>query len=144
MNRPIHLKQFESASFDVVYSRLVLQHIPPHFVREYISEFIRILAADGVLMFQLPEEMANEPEEVFLSAPVLGSGLKRSIPSPLIRLYRRIKYRFIVDESEPAMAVFGMRRETVLKIIADSGGRLAQTESRPEPRRGNTGFRGTG
>ena len=129
VNRPIHLKQFESASFDVVYSRLVLQHIPPHFVREYISEFIRILAAGGVLMFQLPEEMANEPEELFLSAPVLGSGLKRSIPTPLIRLYRRIKYRFIVDESEPTMAVFGMRRETVLKIIADSGGRLLKLKA---------------
>jgi hypothetical protein len=55
---------------------------------------------------------------------VLGGGLKRRIPSPLIRLYRRVKYRLIVDESEPTMAVFGMRREAVFKIIADSGGRL--------------------
>lgn len=124
VNRPTHLKQFESGTFDVVYSRLVLQHIPPHFVREYLSEFIRVLAPNGILMFQLPEEMADEPEEVFLSAPVLGGGLKRRIPAPLIRLYRRVKYRFIVDESEPAMAVFGMRREAVMAIVADAGGRL--------------------
>jgi len=39
---------------DFVYSRLVLQHIHPRYVRQYLAEFVRVLRNDGVLVFQLP------------------------------------------------------------------------------------------
>lgn len=49
------LGRFESQSFDLVYCRLVLQHIPSlEIIRSYIGEFIRVLAPGGALVFQLP------------------------------------------------------------------------------------------
>ena len=50
LNRRRDLRAFESDRFPVIYSRLVLQH-----VRRYIAEMVRVLAPDGMLMFQLPE-----------------------------------------------------------------------------------------
>src|SRR5262249_42145640 len=53
------LRVFETGAFDVVYSRLVLQHIPPALVRGFIPELVRVTAAGGVLMFQLPDEIPD-------------------------------------------------------------------------------------
>jgi SAM-dependent methyltransferase len=125
--RGAHLREFDAGHFDVIYSRLVLQHIPPALVRRYIPEFIRVLAPGGVLMFQMPGEIAPEPEGAFLDAPVTGNGVKPYLPRALVRAYRLVKYRFIVDESTPKMAMFGMARDTVLRLVPDAGGRVLGT-----------------
>jgi SAM-dependent methyltransferase len=122
--RPARLRGFKTGTVDVIYSRLVLQHVPQPLVRRYIPEFLRVLAPGGALMFQLPSEISQEPEELFLQAPVVGGGLKSRLPRPIVRAYRRLKYRFIVDESEPAMAMFGMARREVEQLLADAGGRV--------------------
>jgi SAM-dependent methyltransferase len=132
--RPARLRGFGNGTIDVIYSRLVLQHIPQALVRRYIPEFLRVLAPGGVLMFQLPGEIAQEPEELFLDAPVVGGTFKSQLPRPLVRAYRRIKYRFIVDESEPAMAMFGMARSDVEALLARAGGRILAT--RPDQSHG--------
>jgi SAM-dependent methyltransferase len=129
-----HLHRFDTGHFDVIYSRLVLQHIPPPLVRRYIPELIRVLAPGGVLMFQMPGEIAPEPEGAFLDAPVTGSGVKPYLPRALVRAYRLVKYRFIVDESTPRMAMFGMARDVVLRVVPDAGGRLLTT--RPDQSHG--------
>jgi SAM-dependent methyltransferase len=121
------LRRFETGLFDVIYSRLVLQHIPPALVRRYIPELIRVLAPGGVLMFQLPGEIAPEPEGAFLDAPVADSGLKPYLPRALVRAYRLVKYRFIVDESTPGMSMFGMPRDIVLGLVSDAGGHVLTT-----------------
>ena len=119
-------REFAAGHFDVIYSRLVLQHIPPALVRRYIPEFIRVLAPGGVLMFQMPGEIAPEPEAAFLDAPVTGNGLKPYLPRALVRAYRLVKYRFIVNTT-PRMAMFGMARDTVLRLVPDAGGRVLTT-----------------
>jgi len=129
-----HLRGFDTGHFDVIYSRLVLQHIPPALVRRYIPEFIRVLAPGGVLMFQMPGEIAPEPEGAFLDAPVEGNGLKPYLPRALVRAYRRVKYRFIVDESIPKMAMFGMARDAVSGLVPEAGGRILTT--RPDQSHG--------
>lgn len=49
------LARFESQTFDLIYCRLVLQHIPSlDIIRNYIGEFVRVLAPGGALVFQLP------------------------------------------------------------------------------------------
>lgn len=45
---------FASGSFDFIYTWAVLQHINPRYSREYVKEFVRVLAPGGVLVFQLP------------------------------------------------------------------------------------------
>jgi len=42
-----------SRSVDVVYSSLVLQHLPPGLARRYLAEFARVLAPAGVVIVQV-------------------------------------------------------------------------------------------
>jgi SAM-dependent methyltransferase len=126
--RTPELREIETAVYEVVYSRLVLQHIPPALIGRYIRALIRVLAPGGVLMFQMPEEIAPEPEDVFLGAPVIGGVLKSHLPRVIVHTYRRIKYRFIVDESTPSMAMFGMAKESVIQIVTEAGARILAIE----------------
>ncbi len=54
-NSESNLNLFPDNYFNLVYSRLVLQHIPEKdLIKEYISEFVRILKTGGIIIFQLP------------------------------------------------------------------------------------------
>ena len=52
------LSLFADASFSFVHSTLVLQHMQPTHSTRYIREFVRVLAPDGLLVFQLPSHRA--------------------------------------------------------------------------------------
>lgn len=123
-----HLNTIDTASFDVIYCRLVLQHVPPAYLFGYLPELVRVLAPGGVLMFQLPDEIAPEAEDAFADAPVVGGGVKTLLPRPLVRACRLVKYRLIVDESNPTMAMFGMAKQTVLSLLTDAGGTIIAVE----------------
>ncbi|HEY6766462.1 MAG TPA: class I SAM-dependent methyltransferase [Candidatus Sulfotelmatobacter sp.] len=46
---------FPSGRFDLIYTALVLQHVPTQeSIRRYIAEFVRVLKAGGLLVMQLP------------------------------------------------------------------------------------------
>jgi SAM-dependent methyltransferase len=53
-NAEPHLRPFDDATFDFIYTNLVLQHIVPEISEGYLREFVRLLRPDGVLVFQLP------------------------------------------------------------------------------------------
>jgi SAM-dependent methyltransferase len=130
LNPAPHLRQFASGAFDVVYCRLVLQHLRPRYVRRYVPELVRLLAPDGVLMFQMPGETDHvDSEEAFCRAPVTGQGLKRYAPLALVRAYRRLKYRLIVDyalmdSDDPRMHMFAMSKEQLTALIGGAGGEV--------------------
>jgi ubiquinone/menaquinone biosynthesis C-methylase UbiE len=126
VNRAVDLNCFTTATFDVVYTRLVLQHLTPPVVSSYLREFLRVLKPDGALMFQLPGIVAVDPEQAFCDAPVIGNALKRHVPRTIVRLYRRFKYRVVLRYSLARMEMFGMDRETVESLIASAGGRLLE------------------
>jgi len=49
------LQVFDRDSFDMIYTNLVLQHLPSrHAIEQYIAEFVRVLKPEGLLVFQLP------------------------------------------------------------------------------------------
>lgn len=49
------LRIFPDERFDMVFSLIVLQHIPSQeVIRSYIAEFVRVLRPGGLLVFQLP------------------------------------------------------------------------------------------
>jgi SAM-dependent methyltransferase len=48
---------FADRSFDFIFSVLVLQHLPRKMILGYVSEFIRVAKNDGVIVFQLPNEL---------------------------------------------------------------------------------------
>ncbi len=55
VNSEPDLRIFSDNSFDMVYSKIVLQHIPDtQIIKFYIAEFVRVLKTDGLLVFQLP------------------------------------------------------------------------------------------
>ena len=59
---------FEDASFSFIYSNIVLQHVPRHLSKNYLREFVRVLAPSGVLVFGVQDSFA---------APDLASRLIR-------------------------------------------------------------------
>ncbi len=53
-NHAANLKVFGDGTFNFIVSNIVLQHIPPAIARQYLQEFLRVLAPGGILVFQLP------------------------------------------------------------------------------------------
>lgn len=54
VNTADDLKVFPGNYFDLVYSNIVLQHLPDRRqIRSYISEFMRVVAPGGLVIFQL-------------------------------------------------------------------------------------------
>lgn len=123
VNSDADLRRFDSGTFDVVYSRLVLQHISPELVRRYVPELVRVLKPGGVLMFQLPDVIVDA-RTAFVRAPVLGNGIKQRLPRLLVRAYRHIKYWWIVDDAVAKMPMFGMAHADVLTLARDAGARV--------------------
>jgi len=123
LNSDADLRRFDTATFDIVYSRLVLQHIAPELVRRYVPELVRVLKPGGVLMFQLPDVIVDA-RTAFVRAPVVGAGIKQRLPRLLIRAYRHLKYSWIVDRSVAKMPMFGMAHDAVLRLVGDAGARV--------------------
>jgi SAM-dependent methyltransferase len=53
------LHALDDESFDLVHTRIVLQHQPSRrAIERYLGEFLRVLRADGLLVFQLPSRLS--------------------------------------------------------------------------------------
>ncbi len=137
VNRSSRLRGMADGRFDFVYSRLVLQHIPPRSAERYIAEMVRVLAPGGVLMFQLPEPLERdsgrlftEEERAFVDAPIADTPLKRLLPRWLIRLYRHVRFRRIVKPHTrpPRMHMFGVERVRVLELLGEADARVIRVD----------------
>ena len=54
-NEADDLGAFDSRSFDLVYSSIVLQHLPSaERIERYVAEFVRLLTPGGIAIFQIP------------------------------------------------------------------------------------------
>ena len=110
VNASDKLDSVESESIDLVYTRLVLQHMPPRYVRAYLAEFVRVLCPGGVLVFQLPGENA-------VPVTVSGRGLKRMLPLPVVSMIRAVRQL----REFPRMEIHGLPRPEVERLLADLG-----------------------
>ena len=104
------LDSIESDSIDLVYTRLVLQHMAPRYVRNYLAEFVRVLRPGGALVFQLPGENA-------VPVAVQGGGLKAWLPLPVIAMIRAIRRL----RQFPRMEIHGLPRPEVEALLAGLG-----------------------
>lgn len=120
------LRDLPSERFDFVLAWIVLQHMPPLLMRRYIAEFLRVLAPGGLLVFQLPAEV-EDAQEAFCEAPVVGGPLKQSIPRPLRRAHRWLKYQ-LYRRFVPHMEMYGMARELVVELVTSSGGHVLEVQ----------------
>jgi SAM-dependent methyltransferase len=59
LNTRPDLSAFDDASFDLVYSSIVLQHLPAEAdVERLIREFVRLVSPTGIAIFQLPSAIS--------------------------------------------------------------------------------------
>jgi SAM-dependent methyltransferase len=121
------LSCFADGLFDLVYSVITLQHIPPEAAAAYIGEFFRVLRPGGTAIFQVPCGRRYRPGS-------LGAWLYRARRQHLRRWWKAVRGR-------PAVEIHAMAREDVEEIILSSGGRLLDVVSWPDPRKPHRGLR---
>lgn len=80
LNESQDLGRFPAESFDLVYSELVLQHLPAPAIDGYLAEFVRVLRPGGVALLQC----TTRPLWTFKGA------VWRLAPGGLIRLAQRV------------------------------------------------------
>jgi ubiquinone/menaquinone biosynthesis C-methylase UbiE len=110
VNSSNRLESIASDSIDLVYTLLVLQHMPPRYIREYLAEFIRVLSPGGVLIFQLPADTA-------FPVVIEGGGLKRMLPVQVISIVRAVRRM----REFPRMEMHGLARSDVEALLARLG-----------------------
>jgi 2-polyprenyl-3-methyl-5-hydroxy-6-metoxy-1,4-benzoquinol methylase len=129
LNTTSALPLFGDNRFDLIYSNIVLQHIEPEYSKTYLREFVRVLAPGGLIVFQLP----SLPSE---AVKILKYRLKLAVKTGALALLRSMGYF-----SRPPMLMYGMKREEVEKLFADSGARVVDVKSDHSAGRGWMSFR---
>jgi SAM-dependent methyltransferase len=97
------LSVFADQSFDLVYSRIVLQHIPTNLARSYVKEFVRVLRPGGLALFQVPDRLLSPVDRVSRG---------------LIHLMRSGR-----DDAKK-VRMFGIARGDVERDVSAAGGRV--------------------
>lgn len=111
LNDEDHLRVFENDAFDLVYSRITLQHLPPRFVRAYLREFVRVLRPGGLLVFQLP------------------AGYHRLSYRLRNRLHQ-FTARHLFHRAS-VMEMYGIPRPEVVGLLESCGARVLESEEDP-------------
>jgi SAM-dependent methyltransferase len=122
VNAKPDLSLFGASSFDLVYTTLVLQHLPRReLLRAYLSEFLRVLRPGGLAVFQT---LAYLPLPLHLQPRRRAYGLLRAVGVPgdvLLKRFRLTPTR-LLSISEPDV------RETVER----AGGNVELVEEHPK------------
>jgi SAM-dependent methyltransferase len=120
LNESDDLRAFPDGHFDLIYSNITLQHMPPLYATQYLREFLRLLAAGGVLVFQLPAEPI-----VNVGAARGGRGVvavvRAIVPRFLWEALRAVRSRIL---RRPHMDMYGTPRAEVEAFLARLGGRI--------------------
>jgi trans-aconitate methyltransferase len=103
-------RTFSASNFDLIYSSVTLQHIPPRHAMRYLRGLIGLLRPGGLLIFQLPSE-------------------KRAKLADRVRsfLYEEIYKRYIL-RAEPSMDMYGVRKQQVIDFMERCGCRVLGVE----------------
>lgn len=119
LNEYDNLDIFYDNTFDFIYTNIVLQHMKPKYSKKYIVELIRILKANGSLVFQLPSERVrdNKPYKVIL---------RRFIPAFLLDylFYVRLKLSNKLSGSGPAMEMYAIKKQNVIDLLTQNGAKV--------------------
>jgi len=119
VNSEKNLSLFSNNYFDLVYSRIVLQHISERkIIKFYIQEFVRILKEKGLLYFQLPNRIS-----------ILGR--IRIIPTVYTLLKRmRINKNLLYNKMKlNPMIMNYMPEKEVLKLLEEEGAKILKIQT---------------
>jgi SAM-dependent methyltransferase len=119
VNAAEDLRRFDDQSFDLVYSVIVLQHVPDRdAIESYIAEFCRVLAPGGLAIFQLPSHIPKIfrlqwRRRLYLALRRIGVGASF--------LYNRLRLMPI--------AMSSMAERDVVALVTSRGARLLEVET---------------
>ncbi len=113
---------FPDASFNLVYSRITLQHIAPRYTARYLGEFVRVLEPGGVLSVQIPERVpAGDPPDRLRFSPWP--------PTMAMRISRYVRYHYPGwFPGTPKMQMYALGRERVRALIEGAGAELLSVD----------------
>jgi SAM-dependent methyltransferase len=109
------LKIFPDASFDLVYSSLVLQHMPRALAREYLAEFVRVTRPGGAVVILVPEAHKLTP----------GGVVYALTPRCFTGLVQRTIFRYPAPMQMTTLPARRVRRE-----VEQCGARLVASDAR--------------
>jgi ubiquinone/menaquinone biosynthesis C-methylase UbiE len=130
LNQQTDLSAFGDGTFDVIYTNIVLQHMPTRFAKLYIAEFFRVAEQGGHIVFQLPNDEALTLKRSL--ANFVYNEVVPRLPSSLLLAIRRRRYPSASDESLrdlPFMQMHGMKRREVVAYVESLGGVIEDTEA---------------
>ena len=117
------LRLFDDASFDMVNTRIVLQHLPDRETIEgYLAEFLRVLRPGGLLAFQLPSAL---PLTLRLQP-------RRNLYLSLRRLGLRPRFLYWRLGLHPNRMV-AIPKPEVVAFLESHGGTVLDTVTRRDP-----------
>lgn len=105
------LAAFETGSFDLVYSLITLQHMPPELARGYLAEFVRVCRPGGAILVQLVTWKRV-------------SGRWYWPPTLLRWIRRRLNHRFAFA---PVLAMYALPEREVRLTLESAGGKVVAT-----------------
>lgn len=102
-NTQSNLRIFEGGAYDLVYTEIVLQHIPPRYQISYIEDFLRLLSPRGIAFFQT----------------LRARSWRRLVPDWVTEQYRLRKF-----QGRAFIPMYSLAPRKVQAAIARKGGRL--------------------
>ncbi len=103
LNASTDLRSLGDRRFDLVYTRIVLQHVAGiQVARSYVQEFLRLLAPGGVAVFQIPVHIPRRYRLMPVRRLYVAG---RALGLPPAFLYRRLHLHPIRMQSAPEAEV---------------------------------------
>jgi ubiquinone/menaquinone biosynthesis C-methylase UbiE len=123
-NEAPDLSVFPDATFDMVLSTIVLQHMPPELSLRYAEEFGRVLQPGGLAVFAVPTGPSD----------TLTGRLYRTVPRPLVHAYVRRRFGAV-------MQMHGLPMEVLLPRLTERGLVVLRVQPDESPGPNWRGFR---
>ncbi|WP_158845817.1 class I SAM-dependent methyltransferase [Saccharothrix deserti] len=118
LNEAPDLHVFPSGSFDLVYSELVLQHLPWRVTAGYLAEFVRVLRPGAVALVQCTTRPMWTVKGV----------VWRVAPRPVVRLAQRVLLGYPAPMLMTAVPAARLR-----EVVRAHGGEVVDTSTTREP-----------
>jgi SAM-dependent methyltransferase len=116
------LRRFEDGSFSFIYSSIVLQHMEPPFMAHYITEFVRLLTPDGILVFQVPDTLKHRDRIADLRVRLADLRVRLALRTRLRRLLGRGARVEARTEPPGRMEMHCLKERRVRRIVQSAGG----------------------
>lgn len=147
LNTQDDLRVFNDNFFDFIYTYIVLQHMSSNLMLGYLTEFIRILSAGGVLMFQVPiQRLEMDTKKSYLkSLPlyhpkrVLNKLKGVSIGHNITDRYYKLRkmgipqaWLYKIFGFRPDIQMHTLDEEAIRKLMLDLGANIVHVEKRED------------